>query len=306
MLTTVLSILTMVVFAVLADRGVLGESLIRDRNSLLLADWLAEFADTLGILSVVMVLLILFYRFQEDLIAQERRTQTELLQAQKLLEEQNATLEQKVQERTSELQASNHSLEQRNAALGILNSVSEAMTKTVDIKTLTRLVGDQMRAIFDVDSSIIMLLDRSTNLIHVPYEYDRNEGGYIDYVEPFPLGTGLASKVIATSQPLMAGTLEEEIANGAYFPTEIIEKGTGFYSQSWLGVPIMASDQVLGLVALADGGPHAFNQNHRASCRHFLPTWEPQSKMHGSSRPSRNASLSYRLSTGCRRHWLPT
>jgi GAF domain-containing protein len=107
-----------------------------------------------------------------------------------------------------------------------------------------------------------MLLDKETNLIQIPYEYDKNEGGYIDYVEPFPLGTGLSSKVIRSGQPLLVGTLEEEIANGAYFPPEIIEKGSGFFSQSWLGVPIMASDQVLGLVALAEGAPHAFNQNH--------------------------------------------
>jgi PAS domain S-box-containing protein len=262
MALSVVNILTMLVFAILADRGVLDNFLIRDRNSLLLSEWLAEFADTLGILSVVMVLLILFYRFQERTIDRERRTQAELMQAHELLEEQNTTLEQKVQERTSELQASNHSLEQRNAALAIINSVSQAMTKTLDVKTMTRLVGDKMLEIFTVDSSMIMLLDRQTNLIRVPYEYDRNEGGYIDYVEPFPLGTGLSSRVIMTGQPLMAGTLEEEIANGAYFPPEIIEKGTGFYSQSWLGVPIMSSDQVLGLIALADGQPHAFNRNH--------------------------------------------
>ncbi len=262
MIMSAVSILTIVWFAVLANNGVLAETLIRDRNSLLLADWIAEFADTLGLLFIVMAILILFYRFQESLIASERSTQAELLRTQKLLEEQNTTLEQKVQERTSELQASNHSLEQRNAALGILNSVSEAMTKTLDVRTLMQLVGDQIRGIFDVDSSIIMLLDKHTNLIHVPYEYDRNEGGYIDYVEPFPLGTGLSSKVILTGQPLIANTLEEEVANGAYFPPEIIAKGKGAYGESWLGVPILSSDQVLGLIALADNRPHVFNQNH--------------------------------------------
>ncbi|HEX5807111.1 MAG TPA: hypothetical protein VFY25_00480, partial [Anaerolineales bacterium] len=241
MLMSGVSLLTVVIFAFLADRGVLAESLIRDRNSLLAADWLAEFADTLGILTVVMTLLILFYRFQERMITRERRTRAELLRAQSLLEQQNATLEQKVQERTSELQDSNHSLEQRNAALGIINNVSEAMTKSLDVQTMTRLVGDKLLEIFDVDSALIMLLDKQTNLIHVPYEYDRNEGGYIDYVEPFPLGQGLSSRVIASGEPVLASTLEEETALGAYFPPEIIEKGSGFFSQSWLGVPIIAS-----------------------------------------------------------------
>jgi PAS domain S-box-containing protein len=262
MFASLVSFLTMIAFVVFADWGVIDNWLISDRNSLLAADWLAELSDTVILLAVIMTLLIMFYRFQERLIDSERHSQTELVKAQKLLEKQNATLEQKVDERTKELQSSNHSLEQRNAALAILNSVSEAMTQTLDPQTIMRLVGDQMREIFDVDSSMIMLLDRQTNMIQVPYEYDRAEGGYIDYVEPFPLGTGLSSRVINTAQPLMVNTLEEEIANGAYFPPEIIEKGSGSFSQSWLGVPILSSEQVLGLIALADGKPQKFNQNH--------------------------------------------
>ena len=259
---SVLSILTMIVFTILADRGVLLNWLVSDRNSLLAADWLAEFVDTVMLLTTIMALLIMFYRFQERLIEKERSTQAELLHAQKLLEEQNATLEQKIKERTGELQTSYLDLEHRNAELALLNSVSDAVVKTLDVKTMTHLVGDKVREIFDSDSAIIMLLDRHTNLIHVPYEFDKDEGGYIDYVEPFPLGTGLSSKVIISGQPLLIGTLEEEIDNGAYFPPEIIEKGSGFYSQSWLGVPIMAKEQVLGLVALADARLHAFNENH--------------------------------------------
>jgi len=151
---------------------------------------------------------------------------------------------------------------QRNNELAILNSVGEAMVQTLDVKTVTRIVGDKMRGIFDADAVEIMLLDRQTNLIHINYEYDKPEGGYIDYVEPFPLGTGLASKVILSGQPLMLGTLEEEIAHGAYFPPEIIEQGSGVVGQSWLGVPIMIKDQVLGLVALADSRQYCFNENH--------------------------------------------
>jgi len=151
---------------------------------------------------------------------------------------------------------------QRNAELATLYSISTEMAKTLDVKTLTRLVGDKMREIFQANSAMIMLLDRQTNLIHVPYEYDESEGGYIDYVEPFPLGTGLSSKVITSGQPLLLGTLEEEIANGAYFPPEIIEQGTGNFGQSWVGVPIVAKEQVLGLMALSDYRPHAFNDNH--------------------------------------------
>ncbi len=152
--------------------------------------------------------------------------------------------------------------EQRNNELAILNSISEAMSKTLDLGIVTRIVGDEVRDIFNSDAVIIMLLEDQTNLIHVHYEFDRNEGGYIDHVEPFPLGTGLASKVISSRQPLMLGTLDELITHGAYFPPELLEQGSGVLSPSWLGVPIMVHDQVLGLVVLADNEPNAFNENH--------------------------------------------
>jgi signal transduction histidine kinase len=151
---------------------------------------------------------------------------------------------------------------QRTAELAILYSVGVEIARSLDVPTMTRLVGDKMRDIFGSDSVEIMLLDKDTNMIHVAYEYDRGEGGYIDYVEPFPLGTGLSSKVIATGQPLMLNTLEEELTHGAYFPPEIIEKGSGSYGQSWVGVPIMSAERVLGLVALADNYAHAFTENH--------------------------------------------
>lgn len=150
---------------------------------------------------------------------------------------------------------------QRTAELAILYHVGVEVTKSLDVPTMTRLVGDKMRDIFGSDSVEIMLLDEKTDLIHVVYEYDRGEGGYIGYIEPFPMGTGLSSKVISTGQPLLLNTLEEELTHGAYFPPEIIEQGTGTYGQSWVGVPIVANEQVLGLIALADTHPHAFNEN---------------------------------------------
>jgi len=151
---------------------------------------------------------------------------------------------------------------QRTAELAIVYSVGVEMSRTLDLKAVTRTVGDRLREIFNADSVMILLLDRQTSLIHSFYEYDKNEGGYIDTIEPFPLGTGLSSKVISSGQPLMLGTLEEETAAGAYFPPEVIEKGRGEFSQSWLGVPILAGEEVLGLIALADYRAHAYNENH--------------------------------------------
>ena len=151
---------------------------------------------------------------------------------------------------------------QRTDELAILNSVGEAMAKTLDVKTVTKIVGDKVRDIFNAEAVSINLLEPSAKLIHPIYEFDKGEGGYIDYMQPFPLGTGLNSKVIQSRQPLLLGTLEEQLANGAFATPEQLEQDSGVTTQSWMGVPIMINDQVLGTVNISHYRQHAYNESH--------------------------------------------
>ncbi|HSM70442.1 MAG TPA: GAF domain-containing protein, partial [Anaerolineales bacterium] len=150
--------------------------------------------------------------------------------------------------------------QQRKDELAILNSVGEAMVKTLDVKTVTRIVGDKVRDIFDADVSI-KLLDLQTQLIHTAYEYDRGEGGYVDWFPPFPLGKGLTSIIIQTRQPLLLGTLKEQKEHGGYLSPEMETYGSGVIAPSWLGAPIIAGDEVLGSVNLSVYREHAFGEN---------------------------------------------
>ncbi|HPR34729.1 MAG TPA: GAF domain-containing protein [Anaerolineaceae bacterium] len=144
----------------------------------------------------------------------------------------------------------------------ILYEVAEAIGKSLDLKTVTRIAGENLQRIFNADATGVMLLDPKQNLIASYYEYDKYDGGLLENVEPFPLGVGLTSKVILTGKPLLLNTLEEEIASGAYFPPEVVEQSTGKNSQSWLGVPIIINDRPIGVVFLASYEPQAFNEGH--------------------------------------------
>ena len=57
---------------------------------------------------------------------------------------------------------------QRNNELAILNSVGEAMAKTLDVKTITRIVGDKVRDIFDAEVVAISLFDEQIEYDHRP------------------------------------------------------------------------------------------------------------------------------------------
>ncbi|HLO32812.1 MAG TPA: GAF domain-containing protein, partial [Anaerolineales bacterium] len=241
--TSVLSILTTMAFAFLADRGVLINWLISDRNSLLVADWLAEFADTLGILVIVMALLIMFYRFQERTIANERRAQAELLHAQALLEEQNASLEQKVQERTQEMQASNISLEQRNAELAIMNSVQEGLAAKLDLQAICELIGEKVREVFNVQVIDIVTYDPNTHLIDMPYSYEKGDRSVISPREPY----GFRLRVINSRAPLLVNQNFAELASQYHNPLL-----TGEWPKSALFVPLLIEGEVKGVISIQD------------------------------------------------------
>ena len=142
--------------------------------------------------------------------------------------------------------------EDRAKELAILNSVGEAMAKTLNVKTVTRIVGDKVREIFGTDVTEILLRDEKSDLITVPYAF------YRDYQdpEPFAMGEGLTSKVILSRKPLVLGTTEQHVALGALIPTEDDR------TESYLGVPIIAGDRILGVVSVQSYEKNVFNEDH--------------------------------------------
>jgi GAF domain-containing protein/DNA-binding response OmpR family regulator len=139
-------------------------------------------------------------------------------------------------------------IRQRNAELAIVNEVGEALARQLDLAAITELVGERLHAIFPERDLYVALYDVAAGLIAFPYEI---AGGERYHSDPLPFGEGLTSQVIATKRPLLLRTLEEAQAHGVV--------AGGPLSQSWLGVPILAGDAVIGVIALESLEPHAFN-----------------------------------------------
>ncbi len=144
--------------------------------------------------------------------------------------------------------------EQHSAELAIINSVGEAMSKQLDVTTVTKIVGDKIKEIFHSEVTEILLLDESNSMIHVPYSYYK---GYQN-VEPFNLGDGLTSKVINTRKPLMLLTLSDQNYEGAITDESV---GEADLTESYLGVPILFNDKILGVVSIQSYEKNAYNEN---------------------------------------------
>lgn len=142
-------------------------------------------------------------------------------------------------------------LAQREAELAIINSVGEAMSKQLDIQTVTKIVGDKVKEIFQTEVTEILLVNHDTGIIEIPFSF---YNGYRIY-EPFKLGEGLTSSVISSRKPLLLHTLDEQIKNGALIQSE--EDKT----ESYMGVPILFGDTVLGVVSIQSYTANMFDEN---------------------------------------------
>jgi len=161
-------------------------------------------------------------------------------------------LAQKVTERTEQLNA-------RVDELAILNSVGEAMARTLDVKTVTKIVGDKVQSIFASENVTIRLYDPATNQIQRAYDYDQ---GYQDLTNTtFPMGKGLTSQIIKLGQPLLFGTGREMDEMGA-LNTPSSSSNPLQSTESFMGVPIFAGDKAIGVVSVQSYQQHAYTQDN--------------------------------------------
>ena len=140
-------------------------------------------------------------------------------------------------------------------------------------------------SLFDARSMFIAIYDESTGMIDVPVR-DRRGRRYRS--EPLALGPGLTSHVIRTRRPLRLGTLEESVALGAVISTSLAREalpsapGTGpdapgandgREAESWLGVPILIGERVIGVIGLESLEQHAFDEATSGSLERSRRAW---------------------------------
>ena len=98
------------------------------------------------------------------------------------------------------------------------------------------------------------LYDEKTDSIYIPYTY---EEGTVRSIESFPLGEGLTTVLLRNKQPLILteNTEEQAKALGA--------KIVGKPAKSWMGVPFIMEDQVIGAFIVQDlHKENTFTQEH--------------------------------------------
>ncbi|HEX5688452.1 MAG TPA: GAF domain-containing protein, partial [Roseiflexaceae bacterium] len=146
----------------------------------------------------------------------------------------NRDLEQRVAERTA-------ALEERASELAIVNRVSQALSRQLDLDALVDLVGETIRETFHAHNAFVALYDRETDMIDFPYDV---ENGRRLAASRMPFGNGLTSIILETQQPLLLerADIDRYAACGV--------AAIGSRAISFLGVPIMSGDRPIGVLSV--------------------------------------------------------
>ncbi|HKF86293.1 MAG TPA: GAF domain-containing protein [Candidatus Limnocylindrales bacterium] len=128
---------------------------------------------------------------------------------------------------------------ERTAQLTLVNEIGRGLAQQLEFDAIIELVGERVREQFGATSMFIATYDAATGMMTFRYELDEGRRAFTD---PIPLGAGLTSEVIRRRAPVRLGTYAENVALGAIV--------SGVRAESWLGVPILVADEVLGVLAL--------------------------------------------------------
>lgn len=154
-------------------------------------------------------------------------------------------LEQKVAQRTAELQ-------RRNQELALLNRASQAFNASLEIDEVLASVLQEVRQLLGVDAYSVWLLDEATGEL-VCQELISPHSELVRGWRLAP-GQGIAGWVQAHGESLLLDDVQQD---ERYFPG--VEEATGHTWRSTLTVPLRTPQKVIGVIQLMDAAPARFH-----------------------------------------------
>ncbi len=140
--------------------------------------------------------------------------------------------------------------------MALLNRIARAGSSTLNLDNLLEIIYHEIVAAVPSDSFFVALYDRNTDQIDFRIRVDREVH---ETPNVRPLGNALTAYVINNKKSLLVRDYELEKDN---LPKMSLW-GTGQPSRSWLGVPMVLGDVVLGLISVQSYSPNAYGEREQ-------------------------------------------
>jgi GAF domain-containing protein len=141
--------------------------------------------------------------------------------------------------------------ERRVEELAALNEVGQTLTSGIrlDENQILELIHEQAKKLTGAQDMYIALYDEGTNVIRFGLATEHGERVDYEAREADMDERGKTEEVIFTRQPILHRTLEE---SKAWYGQPGHQEFIGRIQSSYLGVPLVAGEKVLGMIALYD------------------------------------------------------
>jgi GAF domain-containing protein len=134
-------------------------------------------------------------------------------------------------------------LQQQISAMQSLDAISKVIALETEPESLYRAIHQQLRHLLGDMDFLLAEYREADQTISIPYAYEKGEEINIPAM---PLGQGLTSVLIKSKQPLLlSGNVQQQAQRlGA--------RVIGPPAKSWMGVPLIVANQVIGAMILQD------------------------------------------------------
>ncbi len=154
----------------------------------------------------------------------------------------NATLYEEIKKRLEEMR--------------IINEISNVSISTLEPKRLYKIISKKIMELFNIDTCYLAICDYEKNIVSFPFFLDR---GKPIKMKPMRISQarGLTGWIINNKKPLMFTDYEKEKDSLPVKPIVIIK-----VTQSYIGVPIIKKNKVLGVISIQSYKKKAFTPWH--------------------------------------------
>jgi diguanylate cyclase (GGDEF)-like protein/PAS domain S-box-containing protein len=151
----------------------------------------------------------------------------------------------------------NKDLRDQADRLNVLYEIGKAITSTLKIDALLELIYTQLSQVISSDAYFVSLYLPETHQLDIRILYDEGKRYPSSKSDA---SQGLSSLIVENKKPLLIQDLRKEME---YLPVKPILVGEERLSRSWLGVPLITENELIGLIAVASYKPNMFNETDR-------------------------------------------
>ena len=136
--------------------------------------------------------------------------------------------------------------------LASLTNIGKTISLNCTLDELLSRIYTETASVIDTSLFSIALVESSSNTLSFELNVER---GQVRPKVALPIGEGLNSWVLIHRKPLLIGSSRDEAKYG------VTSYDDGVQTESWLGVPMMAHDRVVGVISIQSYKKNAFTQS---------------------------------------------